>query len=167
MMIEHSRLVELLDYSPITGIFVRKVSLSNRTPVGSVAGSVNKGYSYINVDGKRYAAHRLAWFYVHKTWPHGVLDHVNTDGTANAVGNLRLANKSTNGANRGLNKNNTSGFKGVSHHRDGFVSRIRVAGRQLHLGSFTDPVLAAKSYDAAAIEHFGQFALTNKSLGLV
>ena len=163
----HQRLLELLDYDAVYGIFTRKISLSNRSPVGSVAGSINKGYCLICVEGKRYAAHRLAWFYVHGTWPVSLIDHDNTDGTHNAISNLRLANKSTNGANRGLNKNNTSGFKGVAIWRDRFISKIKVNYREIHLGCFLDPKDAAQAYDFAAVQHFGQFALTNKSLGLI
>ena len=164
----HQRLLELLDYDAVSGIFTRKISLSNRSPVGSIAGSINKGYCLICVEGKRYAAHRLAWFYIHGAWPTDLIDHDNTDGTHNAISNLRLANKSTNGANRGRNKNNTSGYKGVIEYRKGrFSSRIKVKRLGIHLGCFTDPKDAAVAYDKAAIQYFGQFALTNKSLGLI
>lgn len=163
----HQRLLELLDYDTVTGIFTRKISLSSRSPVGSVAGSTNKGYCFIRVDGKRYAAHRLAWFYVHGTLPTSLIDHDNTEGTCNAISNLRLANKSTNGANRGLNKNNTTGFKGVTVWRDRFISKIRVNYQGIHLGCFLDSKDAARAYDQAAVQHFGQFALTNESLGLI
>lgn len=163
----HRRLLELLDYNAVSGIFTRKVSLSSRSPVGSVAGSTNKGYCFIYVEGKRYAAHRLAWFYIHGAWPTNLVDHSNTNGTHNAISNLRLANKSTNGANRGLNKNNTTGFKGVIVWRDRFISKIKVNKTLIHLGCFLDSKDAARAYDQAAIQHFGQFALTNKSLGLI
>lgn len=163
----HQRLLELLDYDAVSGIFTRKISLSNRSPVGSVAGSINKGYCLICVEGKRHAAHRLAWFYIHGAWPTDLIDHDNTDGTHNAISNLRLANKSTNGANRGLNKNNTTGFKGVSVKRNRFISRIKVNKTYIHLGCFLESKDAAQAYDFAAVQHFGQFALTNKSLGLI
>jgi hypothetical protein len=163
----HQRLLELLDYDAVTGVFTRKISLSNRSPIGSVAGSIAKGYCFICVDGKRYAAHRLAWFYIHGSWPTDLLDHDNTNGIHNAISNLRLANKSTNGANRGLNKNNTTGFKGVSVKRNRFISRIKVNKTHIHLGCFLESKDAAQAYDFAAVQHFGQFALTNKSLGLI
>lgn len=163
------RLHELLDYDTASGVFLRKVSLSNRTPVGSVAGSVNSsdGYRYILVDGKRYAAHRLAWIYITGQWPDSLLDHIDMDRTNNALSNLRQANKSTNGANRGTNKNNTSGFKGVHYFRAGFVARIKVKRKYIHLGVFTTKEDAAKAYDIAALEHFGSFAITNRKLGLL
>ena len=164
----HSRLLELLSYDPNTGIFTRKASLSNRTPVGSVAGTVTRGYSYLHVDGNRYAAHRLAWFYTHGVWPSSLLDHRNMRGTANNIDNLRPATKSANGANRGLNKNNSTGFKGVVEYRKNkFLAKIKVNRVSTYLGCFLDPKEAAAAYDLAAVEHFGQYALTNKSLGLL
>ena len=166
--VSHHRLLELLSYDPSTGVFTRKVSLSNRTPVGSIAGTVTKGYSYLYVDGTRYAAHRLAWFYVHGVWPTNLLDHRNLYGTVNNIDNLRPATKSTNGANRGLNKNNSSGFKGVVEFRKNrFLAGIKVNKVYKRLGYFLDPKEAAVAYDLAAVEHFGEFALTNKSLGLL
>lgn len=46
--------------------------------------------------------------------------------------------------------------------RDGrYQSRIRVEGRQIHLGTFASAEEAARAYDAAALRHFGDFANTN------
>jgi hypothetical protein len=36
-----------------------------------------------------------------------------------------------------------------------------------NLGRFKSRIAAAQSYDAAAIEMFGEFAVTNQSLGLL
>lgn len=164
-----TRLQELLHYDPITGVFTRLVSTSNRANVGDVAGTVNKGdgYRYISVDGHRYAAHRLAWLYTHGHWPVGLLDHADTDGDHNAIHNLRPADHSTNGANRGKNTNNSSGFKGVLAHKRKFRAKIKVNRQIIYLGLHSTPEQAAAAYDAAAITHFGEFATTNRSLGLI
>lgn len=163
------RLKELLHYDPVTGLFTRRISLSNRTPVGSVAGSVNNsdGYVYITVDSKREAAHRLAWLYEKDVWPTGLIDHRDTIRHHNWIDNLREANKSTNGANRGLNRNNTTGFMGVAKFRSGYRAAIKVNHKSLFLGVFPEAKEAARVYDSAAIEHFGEFAVTNMSLGLI
>ncbi|UEN68854.1 HNH endonuclease [Shigella virus Moo19] len=163
------RLKELLHYDPLTGIFTRRISLSNRTPVGSVAGSLNKsdGYVYITVDSIRESAHRLAWLYEKGVWPKGLIDHRDTIRHHNWIANLREADKSTNGANRGLNINNTTGFMGVAKFRKGYRAAIKVNHKSYFLGVFPKANDAAKVYDQAAIEHFGEFAVTNMSLGLI
>lgn len=166
-MLSHKRLTELLDYDPVTGIFIRKISISNRTKVGEVAGSISKGYRQITVDGIRYEAHRLAWFFHYGHWPNGIVDHEDHDGLNNRIKNLRDTGKQGNSANSLRNQNNRSGYKGVSPFRKSFRATIRVNGRLQHLGCFSDPKDAAAAYDKAAVQNFGQFALTNKSMGYI
>lgn len=94
-------------------------------------------------------------------WPR--VDHVNGNGLDNRRGNLRLATASTNGANRGPQRNNTSGFKGVHQNRSTgrWIAQLGVGGRRLRLGTFDTAIEAALIYDAAAREHFGEFARLN------
>lgn len=91
------------------------------------------------------------------------VDHINGDRLDNRRCNLRLATNQQNCWNQGLGARNTSGFKGVSwHSRDLlFGAHIRVDGRQKTLGYFPDAEVAARAYDAAAREHYGEFARTN------
>jgi HNH endonuclease/AP2 domain len=91
------------------------------------------------------------------------VDHVNKDKLDNRRQNLRLASKSQNARNRGANKNNTSGFKGVSwNKRDNkWQALIRVHLKKKFLGYFDDPTEAAKAYDKAAKELHEEFANTN------
>jgi hypothetical protein len=56
---------------------------------------------------------------------------------------------------------NTSGRKGVNLYRNG---KWRATIGQRHLGYFDTAQEAADAYDRAAVEHFGEFALTNKEL---
>lgn len=91
------------------------------------------------------------------------VDHVGGDGLDNRRSNLRRATQRQNSRNRQLGRNNTSGYKGVSwHKRQGvWLGRIKVDGRQIHLGCFPTAEQAAEAYNAAAIEHFGDFAWLN------
>jgi hypothetical protein len=83
--------------------------------------------------------------------------------------NLRICTTQQNQCNRRPQCGGTSAFKGVRwHKRDRkWHARIQVDGKTKHLGNFTDEIAAAAAYDAAALKHFGEFALTNAALVLV
>jgi hypothetical protein len=80
------------------------------------------------------------------------VDHINGDTLDNRRGNLRLAAHDQNGHNRKIQRNNASGFKGVScYKRTGlWGAYIKFRGKQYHLGYFDTPELAAREYDRAA-----------------
>lgn len=146
-----SILHELLDYNPTTGVFTWRVR-RHRVKPGDVAGVLDgRGYQSIQVCGKSYRAHRLAWFYVYGTWPDGQIDHRNGCRSDNRLSNLRVCTNAENGQNRGLNKNNTSGYIGVSFDRRnvGWQAHIRVNGKRHNLGLFKDKEEAAAAYVAA------------------
>jgi hypothetical protein len=72
------RLRELLHYDPETGEFKWRVRVGPRFAAGSCAGGwANDGYVMICIKGVKHRANRLAWLYVHGTWPSGKLRHVN------------------------------------------------------------------------------------------
>lgn len=95
------------------------------------------------------------------------VDHRDGDGLNNQRNNLRPATQSQNCQNR-RPRSHTSRFKAVWLRRDSgkWQSGIRVKGKLINLGCFSSEIEAAKAYDAAAVKHFGVFALTNLSLGL-
>lgn len=95
--------------------------------------------------------------------PEKDVDHINGNGLDNRESNLRLCVQSQNGANRGLGRNNTSGFKGVSYHqaRKYWKAEIKVNYKPIFLGRFDKAEDAARAYDRAAIEYFGEFAFLN------
>lgn len=91
------------------------------------------------------------------------VDHVNRNSLDNQRHNLRPATHSQNAANRGLDIDNSSGFKGVWWRKDRnkWLASIRVQGRRYILGLFSDVKEAAVAYDKAAREKFGAFACLN------
>lgn len=67
-------------------------------------------------------------------------------------------------ANRGIQRHNKTGFKGVStNHKytNKFRASIYRGGKRIHLGYFGKPEDAARAYDEAAIKYHGKFARLN------
>ena len=87
------------------------------------------------------------------------VDHVNMDRLDNRRENIRVCTRSQNIANRNAPVNNTSGFKGVTWDKPHKMYRAQMA--HVFLGLFADPAEAARAYDVAAKEHFGEFARLN------
>ena len=138
-----SRLKECLDYDPETGVFTWKIRKSYNTKVGGAAGGKGANrYHSIAVDGVQYATHRLAWLYVHGVWPIDQIDHINGDKLDNRLANLREANNSVNQQNIPIQKNNTSGYTGVSWNKrlNKWIAQIYSNGKNHFLGSFNNPV---------------------------
>jgi hypothetical protein len=90
-----------------------------------------------------------------------LVDHINGNRLDNRRANLRLVTRSQNQWNRRPNAKGSSPYKGVCWHRKGWMSRIRVHERRLHLGYYPTPELAAQVYDAAARRLFGLYAQLN------
>lgn len=100
--------------------------------------------------------------------PKGIfVDHEDHCTLNNQKYNLRLCSHSKNHANELFRENNTSGFKGVRSRNGRWTVCIRQDGHAYWLGTFDTVKEAALKYDAAAIEKFGEFALTNEKLGLL
>ena len=93
------------------------------------------------------------------------VDHRDGDGLNNQRNNLRPATTRQNGHNRRKSsfERQTSQFKGVYwNKRDGrWMASITVEGRKWFLGYFDEEQDAAKAYDKAAKQAFGEFALLN------
>jgi hypothetical protein len=93
--------------------------------------------------------------------PHLQVDHINRNKVDNQRENLRFATRSQNQANKGIQKNNTSHYKGVVWNRGKWVVRIRYQGARLYLGRYADPIIAAQVYDGMSRELNREFAGCN------
>jgi len=92
------------------------------------------------------------------------VDHIDGDGLNNVDENLRLCTMTENNHNKKINKNNSTGFKGVHKHigkPKPYEASIGVDNRKVSLGYFYTPEEAALAYDAAARNIYGVFARTN------
>jgi hypothetical protein len=91
-----------------------------------------------------------------------LVDHRNGDGLDNQRANLRPATHDQNMGNKRRYSNNTSGFKGVIRHQNRcWRARIGIDGKKVSLGLYATAEEAARAYDAAAVEAFGEFAHLN------
>lgn len=92
--------------------------------------------------------------------PDGALvDHIDRDTLNNTKANLRVCDRSQNGANRKINANSILGVKGVRLVKHGrYRATIAVRGKRLHLGYFDTVQEASDAYQQAARAHFGIFA---------
>ena len=90
-------------------------------------------------------------------------DHIDNDPLNNRKLNLRICTQHQNTCNNKKQKNNTSGYKGVSRDKskNKWRARIKVNYKEMHLGIFENKIDAAKAYNRAAIKYFGEFAKLN------
>jgi len=93
-----------------------------------------------------------------------VTDHINGNTLDNRRENLRTCAASGNSRNAGKRIDNTSGFKGVSWHKQAARWRAYIAlnGHRKSLGLYDTAEDAAHAYDAACIDLYGDFARPNK-----
>lgn len=160
--ISHAKLLRVLHYHPELGEFTVKESIYGLR-AGERAGTpVSYGYVRISIEGVKYPAHRLAWFYVHGRWPKEQIDHINGVRDDNRVCNLREASSMENQWNAKRAINNSSGFKGVYFDKrfGVFVARITAHGTSYSLGKFETAAEAGAAYAKAAKFYHGEFART-------
>jgi len=93
------------------------------------------------------------------------VDHRDHNGLNNQRANLRPATHSQNLGNQRKRRGTASRYKGVTPCKRSWQARIRVNGKQTHLGTYGTEEEAARAYDAAARRAFGEFACLNFPVG--
>ena len=145
-MISQQELRERLGYDSETGVFIWLTKVAKRVSIGDVAGSRDTdGYIRIKINGKKYSAHRLAWFHVHGYFPEHEIDHMNGVRDDNRLNNLREVTRVCNMQNKKKYTNNASGFNGVNWDKGAnrWRAKIMIRGKRLHLGYHDDRISAA------------------------
>lgn len=92
------------------------------------------------------------------------VDHENGDGLANWRDNLRVCTHAQNQAASKTKRAGTSSrFRGVSWYKRGkcWHAQIKFEGKQIFLGYFKVEEDAARAYDRASPQFFGEFAQFN------
>lgn len=125
----------------------------------------NKYYVYTNGynqlgNKKKLMIHRII---MNIQDPNIKIDHINSNSLDNRQCNLRICGHSQNSRNRILNKNNTTGYKGIFYRKskNWWESHIKYNTKKIHLGVFKTKEEAAEAYNQAAVKYFGEFANLN------
>lgn len=132
-------LKSIMRYNPEDGKFL---ATSNRGPsrIGEEKGWVDHyGYRMIQVKGKTYKAHRLAFAFMGQDIPKFV-DHINGERSDNRWLNLRPATRSQNMQNQRKRSDNISGVKGAHWCKTNkkWVAQISINGSRKFIGYFPD-----------------------------
>lgn len=104
------------------------------------------------------------------------IDHINLNELCNIKSNLRICNKSENGANSKKIQNKTSIYKGVFVYKqtrfnktenrmttkEYWCASLRINYKRIHIGYFKTEKDAALAYNEAAIKYHGEFANLNQ-----
>jgi hypothetical protein len=176
-MLTQAELKALLHYDPATGIFTWKerdaalfrssqaMQSWNERWAGKQAGCSAAGRIDVHVLKTNWRGHRLAFLYMTGSVP-PLVDHRDGNPLNNSFSNLRAA---SNGQNRSNSKPTMMRkLKGVYARSTGnYQALIRFENKTIGLGTFADPMAAARAYDAAAVLLHGKFARTNLQLGLL
>jgi hypothetical protein len=131
---------------------------------------------YANKRGYTYYALRCPWVdrkpdprFMHreilglKKGDGKIVDHLDRDGLHNWKNNLRIVTPSISILNRKKNKNNTSGYRGVSWNKNAqkWIVNIGINDNNIYCGLYSDIIAAAHIYDIAALKYFGEHAILN------
>ena len=118
-----------------------------------------KKYRKICINYKTCYVHHII-FLLHHGYIPKVIDHIDRNSLNNHIENLRESTQSQNCANKLKNKNNTSGYKGVTFckRKKMWVAQIGVNYKRIGLGYFDTPEDASEAYIKAAKDKFGEFS---------
>jgi hypothetical protein len=118
--------------------------------------------------GYRKADHGTKTQYMHRfilgAQKDDEVDHKNQNKLDNRRENLRFCSRSENSANKGKQKNSTTGYMGVSwnKNRQKYKAYIVCEGTQHELGFYDDKHEAAEAYNKKALLIYGEFAYLNR-----
>lgn len=128
--------VLLRDYSydAEKGLLYRKGTLVKITPD-------KLGYARLGVywcgNRKTFLYHRVCWFLYYGAWPKEI-DHIDRNTLNNKINNLREVTSSVNLKNRNPLGWSSSGYKGVSKHRNRWLARVN----KDYVGYYNCPTVA-------------------------
>lgn len=117
-----------------------------------------QGYAVTKIDGKRVLMHRLILGIVDQ--PDFEVDHIHHNKLDNRRAVIRTCTRAENSRNRAKGRG-YSNFKGVYRENHLWHAQICINFKVLNLGRYRSELTAAKAYDRAARELFGEFSNPN------
>jgi len=149
----------LFNYNSDDGILIWKISPSDKVKSGDVAGRISNGYLQTGLKGKKYYNHRIMFLFHHGYLPE-FIDHIDGNRLNNKINNLRECTWQQNHFNRKIQKNNTSGVKGVSWNKPAkkWLARITFKMKVYNLGFFEDIKNAEIAVRKKRLKLHGEFA---------
>lgn len=163
-------LAEKYEYDPSTG-FITRADDGRRADMRIAT----NGYPMVRLTNAELgvrgyvSAHRLAWFLINGVFPDAEVDHINRCKTDNSCANLRLASRVQNHGNgpKKVSRTGTpfsSKYRGVhwSKKDSRWMAQINSGHGTKHIGSFRNEDDAARAYNKAAREVFGEYANLNQ-----
>lgn len=116
-------------------------------------------YKVCAVNRVPYYQHRLIFLYHHGYMPK-YLDHINNDRHDNRIENLRAVSARQNQHNRSINKNSTSGVKGVTLHKPSgkWIAQVKFDYKKYYCGLHDNLGDAAQAIKETRKKLHGKFA---------
>lgn len=109
--------------------------------VGKPVGVLTKrGYLMTSVFGQKITVHRIAWALYYGKEPTYSIDHINGVKDDNRIANLRDVDHATNGLCLVRSRKNTSGFTGITWHKQAgkWLAQMVYQGKHYSLGLHSD-----------------------------
>jgi DUF971 family protein len=170
---------ECLSYDPDSGVLQWKFrpshhfkedrmfkSQNSRHAYSAISTKNHYGYFVLSINGTKYFAHRIIYKMMSGKEPSNFIDHIDNVKSNNKWDNLRVATHSQNEQNRPVDKDNVSGYKGVTFHKKKkckrYSARIAIDGTSHYLGIYTTPEEAHEAYKYASLKYHGDYSYFQK-----
>jgi hypothetical protein len=133
-----------------------------RSWIGEEAGFMHhSGRRYIRIRGKEFPASRIIWTMFYGKIPRGKeIDHKDRNPSNDRISNLRIVSRALNMRNKSDYKSNSSGYRGVSLHKE--TGRWRpyccVGGKMIYDGLYANIEEAAQVAARLRKKHHGKYA---------